>query len=264
MKGETADEIAGAAEAMRGAATRIHLPGVSVVVGHVRNGGDKQGSFNISTAAAFVVAGAGFVVAKHGNRSISSVLRQRGRVGSAGGAGRSAGGRGAMPQSDWASDFCSRPAFHPAMKHAMPVRRELGVRTVFNLLGPLTNPAGANAQVIGVFSDKMVDVIAQVLVRLGTRHGLVVHGAGHDEITLFGKTHVAEIVDGRLETAGSDPGGFRVSSPQRGVPAGRGQRRKCRESSVGFWRGSGSPAGRGGGQRGRGHFGGQSRRGRGM
>lgn len=208
MKGETVDEIAGAAEAMRGAATRIHLPDVSVIADTCGTGGDKQGSFNISTAAAFVVAGAGFVVAKHGNRSISSVCGSADVL-------EALGVKIDPPVAvverclkAIGIGFMFAPAFHPAMKHAMPVRRELGVRTVFNLLGPLTNPAGANAQVIGVFSDKMVDVIAQVLVRLGTRHSMVVHGAGHDEITLFGNTHVVDIVDGQLRRSVLTPADF--------------------------------------------------------
>ena len=208
MKGETVDEIAGAADAMRGAATRIHLPNAPVISDTCGTGGDKQGSFNISTAAAFVVAGAGFTVAKHGNRSISS---QCGSADVLEVLGVKLDPPAAVVErclNDIGIGFLFAPAFHPAMKHAMPVRRELGVRTVFNLLGPLTNPAGANAQVIGVFSDKMVDVIAQVLVRLGTRHSMVVHGAGHDEITLFGNTRVVDIVDGRLRRKVITPADF--------------------------------------------------------
>ncbi|MBK8870384.1 MAG: anthranilate phosphoribosyltransferase [Elusimicrobia bacterium] len=199
MKGETANEIAGAAQAMRSAATRLELPGVRVVVDTCGTGGDKQGSFNISTAAAFVVAGAGFLVAKHGNRSISSSCGSADVLEALGVQVDPGVETVSRCLNEAGIGFLFAPAFHPAMKHAMPVRRELGLRTVFNLLGPLTNPAGANAQVIGVFSDKMVEVVAKVLIRLGTRHGLVVHGAGHDEITLFGKTHVAEIREGRLK-----------------------------------------------------------------
>lgn len=208
MKGETVDEIAGAAEAMRGAATRIHLPGLPVIADTCGTGGDKQGSFNISTASAFVVAGAGFTVAKHGNRSISSVCGSADVL-------EALGVKIDPPVAvverclkEIGIGFMFAPAFHPAMKHAMPVRRELGVRTVFNLLGPLTNPAGANAQLIGVFSEKMVEVIAHVLVRLGTRHSMVVHGAGHDEITLFGNTRVVDIVEGRLRRRVLTPGDF--------------------------------------------------------
>jgi anthranilate phosphoribosyltransferase len=261
MKGETVDEIAGAAEAMRGAATRIHLPDVSVIADTCGTGGDKQGSFNISTAAAFVVAGAGFVVAKHGNRSISSVCGSADVL-------EALGVKIDPPVAvverclkAIGIGFMFAPAFHPAMKHAMPVRRELGVRTVFNLLGPLTNPAGANAQVIGVFSDKMVDVIAQVLVRLGTRHSMVVHGAGHDEITLFGNTHVVDIVDGRASAACSDARGFWVQAACGVRLARRGQRGKCGNSPPDFFGRSGAPTGRGRGERRRGHFGGQPRRG---
>ena len=208
MKGETVDEIAGAADAMRGAATRIYVPGVSVIADTCGTGGDKQGSFNISTAAAFVVAGAGFTVAKHGNRSISSVCGSADVL-------EALGVKIDPPVAvverclkEIGIGFMFAPAFHPAMKHAMPVRRELGVRTVFNVLGPLTNPAGANAQVIGVFSEKMVEVIARVLVRLGTRYSMVVHGAGHDEITLFGNTHVADIVEGRIRRRVLTPADF--------------------------------------------------------
>jgi anthranilate phosphoribosyltransferase len=215
MKGESVDEIAGAAEAMRGAATRISLPRGTVIVDTCGTGGDQRGSFNISTGAAFVVAGAGFTVAKHGNRSVSSTCGSADVL-------EALGVKIDPPISvverclkEIGIGFLFAPSFHPAMKHAMPVRRELGIRTVFNLLGPLTNPAGANAQVIGVYSEKMVEVVARVLVRLGTRHGLVVHGAGHDEITLFGKTRAVEIVGGRLRKKSLTPAqfGFKQHSP---------------------------------------------------
>lgn len=197
MKGETPDEIAGCAEAMRGAATRIRLSD-RVVADTCGTGGDKQGSFNISTAAAFVVAGAGFTVAKHGNRSISS---QCGSADVLEALGVKVDPGPAVVEKclkEIGIGFLFAPAFHPAMKYAMPVRRELGVRTVFNILGPLSNPAGANAQVIGVYSNHLVDILAKVLVRLGVQDSMVVHGAGHDEITLSGKTVVAEIVKGRV------------------------------------------------------------------
>ncbi len=220
MKGETVEEIAGAAEAMRGAATRVHLPGISVIADTCGTGGDRQGSFNISTGAAFVVAGAGITVAKHGNRSISS------KCGSAD-VLEALGVRVDPPLpvverclKEIGIGFLFAPAFHPAMRHAMPVRRELGVRTVFNLLGPLTNPAGANAQVIGVFSPKMVEIAARVLVRLGTAHALVVHGAGHDEITLAGNTLAAEVVDGRVRRRTIRPQDFGFKRHAPGAVAG--------------------------------------------
>lgn len=208
MKGETVDEIAGAAEAMRGAATRIHLPGVRVIADTCGTGGDKRGSFNISTAAAFVVAGAGYTVAKHGNRSISSACGSADVLEALGVKIDPSPAVVERCLKKIGIGFLFAPAFHPAMKHAMPIRRELGVRTVFNVLGPLTNPAGANAQVIGVFSDKMVEVIAQVLVRLGTQHAMVVHGSGHDEITLCGNTRAVEIVGGRLRRCVLTPASF--------------------------------------------------------
>ncbi len=197
MKGETPEEIAGCAEAMRGAATRIRLSD-RAVADTCGTGGDKQGSFNISTAAAFVVAGAGFTVAKHGNRSISS---QCGSADVLEALGVKVDPGVAVVEKclrEIGIGFLFAPAFHPAMKYAMPVRRELAVRTVFNILGPLSNPAGANAQVIGVYSNQLVDMLAKVLVRLGTKESMVVHGSGHDEITLSGKTTVAEIVKGRI------------------------------------------------------------------
>jgi anthranilate phosphoribosyltransferase len=197
MKGETADEIAGAVQAMRGAGSRVDA-GSAVVVDTCGTGGDKTGSFNISTAAAFVVAGAGFTVAKHGNRSVSSQCGSADVL-------EALGIKIDMPVpvterclKEIGIGFLFAPLYHPAMKNAMPVRKELGVRTVFNVLGPLSNPAGANAQVIGVFSSALLDLLAGVLVRLGARHAMVVHGAGHDEITLHGTTAIAEIVAGKV------------------------------------------------------------------
>jgi anthranilate phosphoribosyltransferase len=198
VKGETVDEITGAAEAMIAAALPVSF-NAEAIVDTCGTGGDGQGSFNISTATAFVVAGAGFVVAKHGNRSISS------RCGSA----------DILEALDIPADVDARtveyclakigiaflfaPLFHPAMKHAMPVRKELGVRTVFNLLGPLTNPVRPNVQLVGVYDPRWLQPVAKVLVQLGCRNGFVVHGEGHDEIVLSGPTQVAEIRDGRVK-----------------------------------------------------------------
>jgi anthranilate phosphoribosyltransferase len=198
MKGETVDEIAGAASAMRDAAARVRLSDAPVIVDTCGTGGDKQGSFNISTAAALVVAGAGFTVAKHGNRSISSQCGSADVLEALGVRIDAPPLVAEMCLKEIGLAFLFAPTYHPAMKHAGPVRRELGIRTVFNVLGPLTNPAGADAQLIGVFSDEMVDVLAKVLVRLGTKHSMVVHGAGHDEITLSGATHAAEIIGGKI------------------------------------------------------------------
>ncbi|HRY30398.1 MAG TPA: anthranilate phosphoribosyltransferase [Elusimicrobiota bacterium] len=211
MKGETPEEIAGCAEAMRGAATRIPLE-TPVIVDTCGTGGDKKGAFNVSTAAAFVVAGAGFTVAKHGNRSISS---QCGSADVLEELGVKIDPPVAVVERclrEIGIGFMFAPAFHPAMRHAMPTRRELGVRTVFNILGPLCNPAGANVQVLGVYSPDLLDVLAQVLVRLGMKHSMVVHGGGYDEITLSGETLAAEIVDGRVQR-------IKLSAKDFGVPA---------------------------------------------
>lgn len=219
-KGETADEIAGAAAAMRAAATRVHAGQSPVVADTCGTGGDRQGSFNISTAAAFVVAGAGVPVAKHGNRSISSKCGSADVLEALG--VKIDPGPAVVEKClrDIGIAFLFAPAFHPAMKHAMPVRRELGVRTVFNVLGPLTNPAGATAQVIGVFSSAMAETLARVLVRLGTRHALVVHGAGHDEIVLSGPTHCVEILEGRVRTKKLTPADFGFKRHAPGLLAG--------------------------------------------
>ena len=198
MKGETVDELVGFATAMRRHATPIFPAGRvrvdEMLVDTCGTGGDGSCTFNVSTAAAFVVAGAGARVAKHGNRSVSShcgsadVLEQLGisldqpaeRIGRA--------------IDEVGIGFLFAPAMHTAMKHAMPVRRELKMRTVFNLLGPLTNPAGASAQVVGVSNANFTELVARALDELGVRRAFVVHGAdGMDEISLSGETYVTEL-----------------------------------------------------------------------
>ena len=217
-KGETVDEIAGAVSAMRAAVVRISLPGV--VVDTCGTGGDRTGSFNVSTATAFVVAGAGVTVAKHGNRSVSS------RCGSAD-VLEALGVRVDAPATvverclkEVGIGFLFAPHFHPALRHVMPVRRELGLRTLFNILGPLTNPAGANAQVIGVFSPDLVPVVAQVLQRLGDKNVWVVHSRGHDEITLSGPTKTGELRNGRYRTRVLTPKDFGFSVQKKPSLAG--------------------------------------------
>ncbi len=195
MKGETVEEIAGAAAVMRRKALRISVnlaPGESLV-DTCGTGGDASGTFNVSTTAAFVVAGAGIKVAKHGNRSVSS------RSGSAD-VLEALGVNLDIPPEDTARaieelgiGFLFAPALHPAMKYAIGPRRELGIRTIFNLLGPLTNPAGANVQVLGVYDPALTDPLAMVLGRLGAKRAWVVHGAGGlDELSLIGETAVSE------------------------------------------------------------------------
>lgn len=201
MKGETVDELVGFATSMRRHAAQAFPPFAAtdgtVLVDTCGTGGDARGTFNISTAAAFVVAGAGVRVAKHGNRSISS------RCGSAdvlehfGVRMDMAPERVAQAIREVGIGFLFAPAVHAATRHAMPVRRELRMRTVFNLLGPLTNPAGATAQVVGVYSADLTELMARALGELGVRRAFVVHGAdGLDEISISGETAIAELRDG--------------------------------------------------------------------
>lgn len=192
MKGETVDEIEGAARAMRERMQRVQID-VSPLLDTCGTGGDALGTFNISTAVAFVAAAAGVHVAKHGNRAVSS------RSGSADvlvelGINLDAGTENvARTIRDVKIGFLFAPKHHPAMKHATPIRRELGLRTIFNVLGPLTNPAGAPYQLLGVFERSLTRQLAEVLGRLGSERAWVVHGEdGLDELTVCGMTHVAE------------------------------------------------------------------------
>jgi anthranilate phosphoribosyltransferase len=196
-KGETVEELVGFARAMRRHATPI-FPEDSrpeeLLVDTCGTGGDASGTFNISTAAAFVVAGAGVRVAKHGNRSISSKCGSADVLEALGVSLDIAPERVGAAVREVGIGFLFAPAMHSAMKHAMPARRLLG-RTAFNLLGPLTNPAGARVQVIGVFSDQVVEKVALVLGELGVERAFVVHGAGGlDEISLSGETKVGEVI----------------------------------------------------------------------
>ncbi|SFM61102.1 anthranilate phosphoribosyltransferase [Ectothiorhodospira mobilis] len=200
MKGETVDEVAAAAAVMRELATKVEVS-PEHLVDTCGTGGDASGTFNISTAAAFVVAAAGGRVAKHGNRSVSS------RSGSAD-VLESAGVNLELDPEAVAQcidrvgvGFLFAPHHHGAMKYAVGPRREMGVRTLFNVLGPLTNPAGAPNQVLGVFSTHWLEPLAQVLGRLGSRHVMVVHAEdGLDEISIGAPTRVAELRDGRVSS----------------------------------------------------------------
>jgi len=198
-KGETPEEIAGCALSMRDAATTLALKSKRIV-DTCGTGGDGKSALNVSTAAAFVVAGAGLTVAKHGNRAISS------KCGSAD-VLEKLGVRIDPPAAvveeclnKLGIGFMFAPNFHPAMKNAMPTRRELGVRTVFNLLGPLTNPARAKVQLIGVFDKALLRPIAQVMGQMGHLAGLVVNSNGWDEVTLDNPTDVAEVFKGKVKT----------------------------------------------------------------
>ncbi len=208
MKGETADEITGSARAMRDKAARIR-PTDPLVVDTCGTGGDGGSTFNVSTAVAFVVSGAGITVAKHGNRAVSS------RCGSAD-VLKQMGVRIDLPPeqveecvNELGIGFLFAPVFHGAMKHALGPRQEIGVRTIFNLLGPLTNPAGASVQILGVYQESLTDLMAGVLMRLGVRHCYVVHGMdGLDEITLADQTRVCEGKAGRLTSYVIEPRDF--------------------------------------------------------
>ncbi|MDH3561618.1 MAG: anthranilate phosphoribosyltransferase, partial [Gammaproteobacteria bacterium] len=208
MKGESVDEIAAAARVMRELATPVDVSGPHLV-DTCGTGGDGSSTFNISTASALVAAAAGARVAKHGNRSVSS---------SSGSADvlEAAGVRLDLTPQQVAAciaqvgvGFLFAPQHHSAMKHAIGPRKEMGVRSVFNLLGPLTNPAGAPNQVLGVFSDDWVEPLAQVLKRLGSEHVLVVHAEdGLDEISIGAPTHVAELKDGEISVYSVTPEDF--------------------------------------------------------
>ena len=200
MKGETAEEIAGFARAMRAKCVTVS-PTVTGVVDTCGTGGDALDTFNISTAAAFVAAGTGVPIAKHGNRAVSSqcgsadVLKELGVEISL------------SPEAvarcidEVGIGFLFAPELHPAMKHAVGPRKQLALRTVFNLLGPLTNPAGAKRQVIGVFDPAFAPLMAEALAANGSEHVLIVHGlVGLDEIALFGPTHVTELREDRIES----------------------------------------------------------------
>jgi anthranilate phosphoribosyltransferase len=197
-KGETPDEIAGCAEAMREHVLAVR-PRRDDLVDTAGTGGDGAHTINISTAAALVAAAAGAAVAKHGNRAVSSACGSADVLESLGFILEQEPDRIAHSIDELGFGFLFAPLHHPAMAHAAPVRRELATRTVFNVLGPLTNPAGARAQVVGVYAPDLVRTIAEVLSRLGARRAYVVHGGGGiDELSPAGPNLVAEVVDGEV------------------------------------------------------------------
>jgi anthranilate phosphoribosyltransferase len=215
VRGETVEEITGAVTVMREKMLRVAAPSDAIDV--VGTGGDASGSFNISTCAAFIVAGAGVPVAKHGNRALSS------RSGAADVLGALGVKIDLTPEAvgrciaDAGIGFMFAPAHHPAMKNVGPTRVELGTRTIFNLLGPLSNPAGVRRQMVGVFSRQWVEPLAQVLKNLGSEAAWVVHGSdGLDEITMAGPTHVAALDRGEVHTFTISPEdvGFAPAKPE--------------------------------------------------
>src|SRR5215475_14260137 len=205
IKGETADEIAGCAEAMREHVLVVR-PARTDLVDTAGTGGDGARTFNISTAAALVAAAAGAAVAKHGNRAVSSSSGSADVLEALGFTLELPPERIERSIDELGFGFLFAPTHHPAMKHAAPVRRELATRTVFNVLGPLTNPAGARAQVVGVFAADLVPTIASVLAELGAHRAFVVHGAnGIDELSPAGPNLVAEVVRGQVVERTIDP-----------------------------------------------------------
>lgn len=219
MKGESVTEIAAAAEVMRELSTKVPLVGVPHLVDTCGTGGDGAHTFNISTAAAFVAAACGAHVAKHGGRSVSSTSGSADVLEALGVNVNLAPEKVAQAVKEIGVGFMFAPNHHSAMKHAAPVRKELGVRTLFNMLGPLTNPAGAPNQVLGVFNKELTGKLAQVLKELGSRHVLVVHAEeGLDEISLASTTHVAELKEGQVFEYQLEPGQFGLPKvPARGL-----------------------------------------------
>ena len=227
MKGETVEELIGFAQVMRQKVVRVRTRGDEVagltgtdremLIDTCGTGGDASGTFNVSTATAFVVAGAGLKVAKHGNRSSSTLCGSADVVETLGISLELTPAQVGRCIDEIGIGFMYAPLLHTAMKHVMPARREIGVRTVFNLLGPLTNPAGASIQIVGVYSEALTDLIANVLMRLGGRHCYVVHGMdGLDEITLTDRTRVCEGKAGRLTSYVVEPRdfGFQLARPK--------------------------------------------------
>ncbi|MDH3639293.1 MAG: anthranilate phosphoribosyltransferase [Gammaproteobacteria bacterium] len=213
MKGETIDEIAAAAQVMRSLAAKVKTS-VPHLVDVVGTGGDRSNTFNVSTTSAFVVAAAGGNVAKHGNRSVSSKSGSADLLEAAGASLALSPEQIACCIEEVGVGFMFAPAHHGAMKHAIGPRREMAVRTIFNVLGPLTNPADAPTQLVGVFAKELVEPIANVLSMLGSRHALVVHSEdGLDEISIGAPTWVAELKDGKVST-------YSVSPEELGVTVG--------------------------------------------
>ena len=209
IKGETVTEIAAAAQVMRELSTKVNVKNIGHLIDTCGTGGDGAQTFNISTASALVAAAAGAHVAKHGGRSVSSTCGSADVLEKLGVNVNLTPDQVAQCVDNIGIGFMFAPNHHSAMKHAAPVRRELGVRTLFNLLGPLTNPAGAKNQVMGVFHRDLTAKLAHVLQQLGSRHVLVVHGAdGMDEISISGATHIAELKDGKVSEYTVQPKDF--------------------------------------------------------
>ena len=213
LKSETIDEITAFAKIMREKSQTIR-PKASYLVDTCGTGGDNSNTFNISTASAFVVSGAGAAVAKHGNKSISSKCGSADVLAELGINIEMQPAQVEKCIEDIGIGFMFAPLFHPAMKYASKARKEIGIRTIFNILGPLTNPANAKSQLVGVFDEKLLMNIAKTLNNLGSRHAIVVNGNGLDEITICGKTDVCELKNNKIDVYSINPidFGFKLSS----------------------------------------------------
>jgi anthranilate phosphoribosyltransferase len=219
MKGETVDEVTGMARVMREHSLKVETDGV--VIDTCGTGGDASGTFNVSTAAAFVVAGAGVKVAKHGNRAMSSACGSADVLEALGAKIDLNPDQVGRCIREAGIGFMFAQVFHPSMKYAAGPRREIGIRTVFNILGPLTNPAGARYQLLGVARPEIAPMIAAVLARLGTHHALVVHGSdGLDELSLSGPSHVHEVYEGGRKEYSVSPEEFGLSAAPVSAVAG--------------------------------------------
>lgn len=215
MKVETVDEITGAAKVMREKALHIKTK-AKTIVDTCGTGGDESGTFNISTTAAFVTAGAGLTVAKHGNTSVSSKSGSADVLRALGVNIEAEVSHVEKCLDEIGIGFLFAPMLHSAMKFAIGPRREIGIRTIFNILGPLTNPAGAHSQVLGVYDSKLTEPLARVLCNLGSTHVFVVHGAdGLDEITLTGKSYISELKGGKIKNYEIAPKDFGLKRCKR-------------------------------------------------
>ncbi len=240
MKGEAVAEIAGCARAMRERAQRIR-PRVDDLVDVVGTGGDRVNTFNISTTTAFVVAGAGAYVAKHGNRAVS---RRSGAADVLEALGVNIQVGPAVVEGcieDIGIGFLFAPLYHAAMKHAVGPRREIGIRTVFNILGPLTNPAGARNLLVGTYDPGLTEIMAKVLAELGARRALVVHGDGMDEVSTLAPTRISEVRDGSVRTYTLDPTTMGISPPDAQALAGGSPEENARTTET-ILRGEPGPA----------------------
>ena len=215
VKGETVDEIAAAATVMRQLSTKVNISNTAHLVDTCGTGGDGIQTFNVSTVSAFVAAAAGAKVAKHGGRSVSSTCGSADVLEALGVNVNKTADEVAASVNEIGIGFMFAPNHHSAMKYAAPVRKALGVRTIFNLLGPLTNPASAKRQVMGVFDQVLTGKLAKVLQKLGSEHVLVVHGTdGMDEISFTGDTYIAELKDGKVTEYTVNPEQFGLSAHQ--------------------------------------------------